>query len=485
MRLLRESLLSLRDSGNTPAGEVRDRGNGGLAVSLFPAGTMDRILLRGVTAEAYLENGVGRRDHEEGRAPFYRRAPHDGRVVLVLGGGNIAAVPVTDVLTKLFNEGKVCLLKMNPVNSYLGPHIERAFAAAVGKGFLAVVYGGADEGGYLCAHEVIDEVHVTGSDRTFESIVWGEPGSQRTERQTRGTPLLRKPITSELGNVSPVIVVPGPYEERELKYQAGDVVGYATMNASFLCNTAKMLVTSRKWEGRVPFIRHIQDFLARTPTRRAYYPGAEERWYRFIKGQHRLRTFGGAGQGRLPWALATWIDPEDKTAPLYREECFCPVIGETSLSFTDPEDFMEEAVNFVTGRLWGTLTATLVVHPETMKSRSLAAAVERAIERLRYGAVAVNAFPGMIYALGGPPWGAWQGSMPQDIQSGHGWVHNTSMLEGVEKVVYRHPLTAYPRPPFFPNNRNYRVMMRRLTFLEERGEWGRLPGVLSSALLGA
>ena len=75
------------------------------------------------------------------------------------------------------------------------------------------------------------------------------------------------------------------------------MAGYATMNASFLCNSAKLLVTPRKWKGRVPFIRHLQDFLARVPTRPAYYPGAEERWHEFIKGEYRLRTFGGSGGG--------------------------------------------------------------------------------------------------------------------------------------------------------------------------------------------
>lgn len=484
LRLLRESLRELERSGRTPTGPVRDLGEGRLAVGLFPMGRVDRTLLRGVSAEAYLEEGVDRRELAESRAPFYRGASHGGKVVLILGGGNIAAVSVTDVITKLFNEGKVCLLKMNPVNSYLGPHLEEAFAGAIERNFVSVLYGGSEEGGYLCGHPGVDEVHVTGSNTTYDAIVWGPPGPESAARRAAGRPLLEKKITSELGNVSPVIVVPGPYSDRELWYQAGDVAGNATMNASFLCNTAKMLVTARKWEGRVPFIRQLQDFLARVPTRQAYYPGAEGRWQNFIKGEYRLRTFGGSGQGRLPWALATWIDPESTAPLLFREEAFCPVIGETSVGTPDPEEFLDQAVKFVNERLWGTLTASLIVHPATMKDPSLARIVERAIRRLRYGTVAVNAFPGMAYALGSPPWGAWQGSEPEDIQSGHGWVHNTSMLERVEKVVFRHPLTTFPRPPYFPNNRSYRVLMRRLAALEERGAWSKVPGVVLAALSG-
>jgi aldehyde dehydrogenase (NAD(P)+) len=64
----------------------------------------------------------------------------DGKLVFVLGAGNIAAIPPMDVLTKMFNEGKVCILKMNPVDAYLGSFIEEAFKEAIDKNYLAVVY---------------------------------------------------------------------------------------------------------------------------------------------------------------------------------------------------------------------------------------------------------------------------------------------------------------------------------------------------------
>src|SRR5439155_10486194 len=123
----------------------------------------------------------------------------------------------------MFNEGKVCAVKMNPVNAYLGPYLERAFAEAVREGFLAILYGGADEGAYLTAHSHIDEIHITGSDQTYDRIVWGPPGLERVQRKAEGRPLLGKTITAELGNVSPVIVMPGPYSGRKLAYQAEDV----------------------------------------------------------------------------------------------------------------------------------------------------------------------------------------------------------------------------------------------------------------------
>ena len=135
-------------------------------------------------------------------------------------------------------------------------------------------------------------------------------------------------------------------------------------------------------------------------------------------------------------------------------------------------------------RLWGTLTAELVVHPASLKDPRVARALEAAIARLRYGVVAVNTWSGYAFVYGTPPWGAYPGSKPWDIQSGTGWVHNTPMLEGIEKAVLRHPLTIVPKPSTFPSHRTAHVVLRRLARLEERGSWARVPGVVAAAMRG-
>ena len=43
---------------------------------------------------------------EDRRASFYRGQAHDGRLAVILGAGNIAAIPTMDVATKLFNEAR-------------------------------------------------------------------------------------------------------------------------------------------------------------------------------------------------------------------------------------------------------------------------------------------------------------------------------------------------------------------------------------------
>lgn len=484
LRLIQESLGAIRRSGNTQIGKVGHTIDGRLAVQVFPANRIDGMLFNGVRVDVHLQAGIREEELHAWRARFYKRPDHDGRVVLILGAGNINAIVSMDVLTKLFNEGKVCVVKMNPVNGYLGPFLEEAFAEAIAQNFLSITYGGANEGEYLAHHPGIDEIHLTGSDRTFDLIVWGPPGAEREARKAQDRPLLDKPITAELGNVSPVIVVPGPYSDKELLYQAEDVASGLIFNASFNCNAPKVLVTPKGWAQRDAFLAGVERALSAALPRKAYYPGAQERWHAFSEGRSGVRRLGGAGEDILPWTLIPGVAAEDRDERAFQTESFSPILLETQVGSRDPVEFLEQAVTFANDWLWGTLSAGLVVHPKVMKDSRLSEAVERAISRLRYGAVSVNAWSGFVFAWATPPWGPYPGSTLRDIQSGRGWVHNSLMVEGIEKVVLRHPIAVRPKPVTFPTHRSAHTVMRRLTRLEERGSWTKVPGVLAAAMRG-
>ena len=254
---------------------------------------------------------------ESERASFYKKPNHRGRVVAVLGAGNIAAIGVMDVITKMFNEGKVCILKMNPVNAYLGPFIEEAFKEAINYNFLAVIYGGVEEGSYLVNYPKVNEVHLTGSHKTHDLIVWGPPSADKIARQFRNYPCLKKKITSELGNIFPVIIVPGPYTKKEIAFQAEAIASAMAMNASFFCNAAKMLVTSKGWDGSHQFLQAIQDVCAKVEPRQAYYPGASERWHVLTQNRKNLKHIGTPKAGALPWTFITDLDPNDNNEVLF------------------------------------------------------------------------------------------------------------------------------------------------------------------------
>lgn len=483
LRLIQESLQALKDTGNTNIGKIGKTIDRRLSVNVFPASAIDGILHKDVTVDVHMLPHITQNKLESDRARFYKKPDHKGRVVLVLGAGNIAMIPIMDVLTKMFNEGKVCILKMNPVNAYIGSFIEKAFSKAISDNFLAIVYGNIEESQYLINHDLVDEIHITGSDKTYDSIVWGPEGKDRDERMAENKPILKKEITSELGNITPVIIVPGPYTDKELRFQAEDIASAFTLNASYNCCTPVTLVTSQRWPQRDEFLDKLEQEISIIPTRKAYYPGAKDRWHALTKNHENITIMGTENNEHLPWALIKNLSP-NSDEPIYKNEPFCPILTETTINTSNTIEFLERAVDFVNNKLWGSLTANFIIHPSSMKDPAIREAVERAIIKLNYGVVTINGFNGIEFILGVAPWGAHPGSKQTDIQSGQGWVHNTAMLEGIEKAVLRFPLVAFPKPPWHASNRVAHKIMPKLIALENKPSWTKLPGVIFTVMQG-
>jgi aldehyde dehydrogenase (NAD(P)+) len=487
LRLTAEALREVKQYGapRLDRKAFRQLEDGRWAVKVFPTTAIDAALIAKHTGEVYLQPGITPDNLKEHQAHFYKK-PHEGKVCLVLGAGNVNAIAPTDVAYKMFVEGTACVLKMNPVNAYLGPFIEQAFAPAIARGFLAVVYGGADEGKHLVNHPLVDEVHITGSDKTHDAMVWGPPGSDAAARRARNEPLLTKEISSELGCITPVIVVPGPYNDAELAFQGRNIAGMVANNASFNCNSAKLLVTSKAWSGRGALLDRIEAGLKTVPPRKAWYPGAQERWKAFVDGRAAVKVIGEPKSDELAWALITDVDKGKRDDRVFVHEPWCSLLSEVNFDTQDVAAYLDEAVKFVNERVWGTLSTMVVVHPATLKDPAGKAAVEKAIRELRYGAVAVNTWAGAVFALGTAPWGAHPSSTLQDIQSGKGWVHNTFMIDhdAIEKFVLRAPVKASPIHPWFPGHRTANKVGEKLIEFEMGPSWLKVPGLAASALRG-
>ena len=69
-------------------------------------------------------------------------------------------------------------------------------------------------------------------------------GAEGARRKRENRPLLAKPITSELGNVSPIVVVPGEWSDADLDFHAENLATQMTQNGGFNCNAAKVIVTT-------------------------------------------------------------------------------------------------------------------------------------------------------------------------------------------------------------------------------------------------
>ncbi len=481
-RLLADSLDAIARTGRPPFGTgSRVRLDGRLEVDAFPLNNMDRVAFAGFRGSVLLLPGIDRTEAVRRQASFYRQREPEGGVSLILGAGNVSSIPPMDVFSKLFVEGYVCLLKMNPVNEWSGPILERALAPLIDAGALRIVYGGAEVGKYLVEHAGVDDVHITGSDKTHDQIVWGKPGPDRERRQAAGEPLLAKPISSELGNVSPVAIVPGEYDDDQLAFMAANVATMVSNNASFNCNAAKVLITSRAWPQRDAFLGLIARNLARTPARKAYYPGAFDRYAKLKTGGDLLIP-GTAAPVELPWTIIRGIDAGNRADPVFSIEPFCAIISDVPLAEGDPAAFLQQVTEFCNDTLWGTLNAAIMIAPKLERDPEIAAALDRAVTDLRYGTVAVNHWPALGYAVGSLPWGGHPSASLRDVQSGLGWVHNSFMLEGIDKTILRGPLTVTPRPLWFTGNPKAVAVARRMIQHELDPSWGRLARVVMAAL---
>jgi hypothetical protein len=120
---------------------MRKRPDGQEIASVFPTGLVG-LLFGGFAGEVWLQKGKGKGQGEFYRAKATGKPKHNGKVSLVLGAGNQVSVVALDVLHKLMIEDEVVLLKLNPVNEYVGPHIEALFKPFVSNGWLELCYGG-------------------------------------------------------------------------------------------------------------------------------------------------------------------------------------------------------------------------------------------------------------------------------------------------------------------------------------------------------
>ena len=460
--LLAATLRDIRDTGRPAPPSIRMDDRGHTVVDVFPSDVVDRALFPGFTAEVRLAAGVTPEQARERMG----RIHHEGHVSppevsLVLGAGNVSSIGPMDALTQLFAEDRVVLLKLSPVNDYLAPHLEVALRPLIRGGWLRLMTGGPDVARTIIDHPDVDTVHLTGSDRTYEAIVFGDD-AEAPDRKRRGTPLRTKPITAELGNVTPVIVVPGPWTPREIAYHGDNIASMLVQNAGFNCIAARVIVQHAAWSRRAALNDAIRDSLQRAEPREAYYPGARDRFEAFTAAHPEAERYGPTGERDVPFTFIPDLDATRADDIAFTTEAFCAVFGEVPLDAPrSVPEFLDRAVDFCNERLWGTLSASIIVHPRTLNDPEAREAVERAIDRLHYGSVVVNHWSAAPYAMVTPPWGGAPGATPGDIQSGNGFVHNTFLLEDVAKTVVRGPFHPAVRPPWFHTHRALNRLLPR------------------------
>jgi aldehyde dehydrogenase (NAD(P)+) len=458
-----------------------------VTVKVLPAGMFDTLLLNGFSAEVWLQRGVSTAAAKANAGLAQLDPATTGGIGMVLGAGNITSIAPLDVLYELIAHNRVVVLKLNPITDGLLPVFSKVFAPLIELGAVRVLTGGADVGAYLTDHDLVAHVHMTGGVATHDAIVWGT-GTEADERKKAGTPKLSKPLSSELGGVSPAIVVPGDWSRADLEFQAQHVATQRLHNGAYNCIAAQGIIISSEWPQKDQFLTALRKAVADAPGRRAYYPGSDERVERAGFSYPHAEHLGPAGE-RL---LVTGVEP-GADEPLLGEEYFSPVLGVVEIPGTRA-DFTRAAAQLANDTFAGTLGANVIAHPTTI--HQLGADFDALVEQLRYGTIAINTWTGVGFLTPAASWGGFPGATLDDVQSGIGVVHNAWLIDRPERTVVRGPFrpsprsllhgewTISPKPPWFVDNKTAATTGRLLTRFAADPHWWRLPKIFASAIRG-
>jgi len=384
-----------------------------------------------------------------------------GGVGVVLGAGNQGFLTIIDALDVLFVQNECCLVKHHPIREYNTTYFERVFQCLIEGGFMEqATCSTIEEASRLVNHPLVTHVHMTGGKPTHDAIVWGV-GAEAESNKQAATPKLKAEMTSELGCITPWIVVPdGAWSAEEVEHHALQLVAGLTSNNSCNCLSPKMLVVDASWQHYTAFVSCIKEALKHRALVPPFYPGTTKRYNAFVENRpsnHTVECFEPAaipadvspeGQKHgapLPWTILT-VEEEGlagkpiETAMAYalQNEPFAPILTVLALGSTaassDASTFLPRAVELVNRKLFGRLSCTVLAHPETDKCL-----VEKALGDLEYGCVSLNAWSAQAVSCPMASWGAFPGETLEEVESGIGVVNNYLLYDYVEKTVFRTP----------------------------------------------
>jgi len=401
--------------------------NGRIKFKMLPSNFYEFNLFHGFRGDLWLEPGISEAEARANAGLGAKRLGENGGVGLVLGAGNISAIGPLDMLYELIAHNRAVMLKLNPTFGSLLNVYKQAFAPLIEANLLRVVNGDAETGAYLTNHPGISHVHITGSGITHDKIVWGS-----TTEKT-GTPRLSKPITSELGGVSPIIIVPGKWSKADLQYQAENVVTQRTHNGGHNCIAGQAIILSKDWEQKDEFLAIVAEELEKASKRSAWYPGSAAKL--------------AAAQAAYPNAKrikdTLFIEVNKQTSQeLLTTEYFAPVLGHVAFEGTGTR-FFRHAVAFANKKLDGSLGASIIVAPRDRKA--MGQDFENILADLRYGTIGINVWSAIGFLVPSLRWGAFAGNTLENVGSGIGIVHNAHLVERTERSVIWGPFRPFPR----------------------------------------
>ncbi len=426
---------------------------------VFPNKFIESLTFPLLKAEIRFNKNMSFKQIEEFRG-FNRRIGTSDNVTLVLGAGNVSSIPFLDTLFHLVAKRSAILLKLNPVNDYLLPVFEKVFSEFIDRGFISVVNGNLDTSRYLTKHRSIDSIHLTGSNYTYENIVYDRQLTDKERSLSTITKTNKKPIFSELGNVTPIIIHPGKWTNSELKFQARKIATAKLNNSGFNCIAAQVIVLPKGWRSTEKLKKYIKFYLNKIGDTTSYYPGANESLANLKTNEN--YELVNESSCSTPFMTAN-LDADEKYSS---SEVWNTTLYFKELEYSENESFTDISINYVNNELWGNLGVSVLIKGSKKKKNQHI--VNKYKNDLNYGTVAINEWSAIAFIIPTMPWGGYPGNKDNDIQSGQGYVHNAyffeSPLKGIVETNFR--FSRFIDPPWFVNNKKAHRLFKNLTYYQ-------------------
>jgi aldehyde dehydrogenase (NAD(P)+) len=443
---------------------------------VFPNNFIERITFPFINAKVYFNKSMSFEDINKFRG-FSKRYDIEPSITLILGAGNFSSIPYLDVLYHLITRRSVILLKLNPVNEYLKPVFEKVFKNFIERGYIIVTNGNINESKYMATHPGINHIHLTGSDKTYEDIVYGREltGNERSIKTL--SKINPKPITSELGNVTPIIIHPGKWSTSDIKYQARKIVTGKLNNNGFNCIAAQVVVLPDGWGHTETLIKYVKYYMNKSKDRKAYYPDSIERLTKLEKDKSYERVNSLS-------CTTPHLTREIKAYNKYElDEVWSSTIYFRKIAYSNAEDYVKKSIDYCNNELWGNLGVSVIIKNHNNKFNKHI--TNSYIENLKYGTIAINEWAAIGYIIPQLPWGGFPGNKDNDIQSGQSVVHNSmlfeSPLKGIVETKFR--ISRLIDPPWFITNRKSRRLFMNLTYFQINNTKINLIKLIFSALI--
>ena len=444
-------------------------------INVFPNKNIEKLLFPYVTADIHFNKNMSIEDILNARG-FGNRLGFKKGITLILGAGNVSSIPLLDTIYDMVVNRHCILLKLNPVNEYLKPVFEKVFENFISRGFMIVTTGDTEISSYMTNHLGITNMHLTGSDKTYEKIVYGSVLQEKDKGKKTLTKRNKKPFTTELGNVTPFIIHPGNWSSGEIKYQARKIVTAKLNNNGFNCIAAQVIVVPKGWKHSEKLVEAIKKQLSNEKDRLAYYPDS-------LNNLNNLLSEKNVQQVNDESCATPHLTKDLELNDHYENnEVWSSALFFKYIDYENEQDYASKSIDYVNNEVWGNLgVAVLIKKHNSRKNKEL---LNSYVQNLNYGTVAINEWPALGFIIPTLPWGGYPGNKDSDIQSGQGYVHNAlffeSPLKGVLYSKFKLPLID---PVWFTSNKKGRKVFKNLTYYQIENSKINLIKLLFSALI--